>query len=121
MEGISYSKPEPFRVPEYDYEPVRAIVKATDLSSYYDNLLDDAAQRERDDFTYGIPPVSTKQLHEAAKTFDWKPWAERIRAMGDHYKVCDVSHELITRLKESIVAPVLLSIRPQLADAVGRD
>ena len=51
MDGVSYGKAEPFSIPDYDYEPVRAIVKATDLTGYYDNLLDDAFERDEEDFT----------------------------------------------------------------------
>lgn len=51
MDGISYGKPVPFTIPDYDYEPVRAIVKGTDLTKYYENLLDDAFERDVEDFT----------------------------------------------------------------------
>jgi hypothetical protein len=51
MDGISYGKPEPFTIPDYDFGPVKAIAKATDLSAYYDNLLDDAFDRDVEDFT----------------------------------------------------------------------
>lgn len=51
MDGISYGKPVPFTIPDYDYASVRAIAKATDLSGYYNNLLDDAFERDEDDFT----------------------------------------------------------------------
>lgn len=51
MDGISYGKPEPFTIPDYDYEPVKAIAKATDLSAFYNNVLGDAFERDEEDFT----------------------------------------------------------------------
>lgn len=54
MQGITYGKPEPFVIPDYDYGPVQAAVKAVDLSKYYDNLLEDAWTRDDDDFTCAL-------------------------------------------------------------------
>ena len=88
MDGISYGKPVPFTVPAYDYEPVKAIAKATDLSGYYNNLLDDAFERDEEDFTYGISTKLTKRLVErAANGFEWTDWRDKLQDMGDHYKV----------------------------------
>ena len=87
MQGITFGTPAPFTVPEWDYEPVRAIIRATDLSQFYNNLLDDAFERDEEDFTYGLSARVIRRLHEAAKTFELKPWAEKIRKMGDHHKL----------------------------------
>ncbi|KAL7006435.1 hypothetical protein EMMF5_004088 [Cystobasidiomycetes sp. EMM_F5] len=88
MQGITYGKPEPFVIPDYDYGPVQAAVKAVDLSKYYDNLLEDAWTRDDDDFTYGIPPSVTKRLIErAANGFEWPVWRKKIQDMGEHYKL----------------------------------
>lgn len=87
MQGITFGKPEPFDIPDWDYAPVKAIINATDLSNFYENLLDDAFDRDVEDFTYGLSPKIIQRLHEAAKTFEWQPWAEKIKKMGDHYKV----------------------------------
>lgn len=87
MDGITFDKPVPFTLPDYDYSPVRAVARATDLANFYNNVLSDGFERSDDDFTYGIPPNIVNRLHEAAKSFDWKPWAEKIKGMGEHYKV----------------------------------
>jgi hypothetical protein len=104
MDGITFDKPVPFQLPEYDYSPVRAVARATDLTNFYNNILSDGFERSDDDFMYGIPPNVIKRLHEAAKSFDWKPWAEKIKGMGEHYKVNPskkLQEVVIDRLNES--------------------
>lgn len=88
MDGISYGKPAPFAIPDYDYAPVKAAAKATNLQGYYDNLLDDAFERDEEDFTYGLSPKITKRLvARAAEGFEWSEWRDKLHDMGDHYKV----------------------------------
>lgn len=88
MDGISYGKPAPFTIPDYDYAPVKAAAKATDLQGYYDNLLDDAFDRDEEDFTYGVSPKITQRLvARAAEGFEWSEWRDKLHDMGDHYKV----------------------------------
>lgn len=109
MDGVSYGKAEPFTIPEYHYEPVRSIVKATDLTGYYDNLLDDAFERDVEDFTCksgwvdlwtvlirslpdGLSPKITKRvLARAADGFNWSEWRDKLNDMGDHFKVSKVA------------------------------
>ena len=88
MQGITFGKPEPFAVPDYDFDAVRKIAQATDLTAFYGNVLDDAFDRDPDDFTYGMPASITKQLVERVQNgFEWSEWAEKIKAMGTHFKV----------------------------------
>jgi hypothetical protein len=88
MQGITFGQPEPFQVPEYDFAPVQAIARATDMSKYYDNLLEDAFDRDEEDFTYGVSPQITKRLFErCADGFDWPSWRSKILNMGKHYKL----------------------------------
>lgn len=88
MQGITFGKPEPFAVPDYDFDAVRKIAQATDLSSFYGNVLSNAFDRDQDDFTYGLPASITKQLVERVQSgFEWSEWAEKIKQMGRHYKV----------------------------------
>lgn len=88
MDGIKYGKPEPFYVPHYDFEPVRAIARMTEMDKYYANLLEDAFERDDEDFTFGLPPNITKRLFErCADGFDWPSWAAKIEGMGRHYKL----------------------------------
>lgn len=53
MEGITYDQAVPFNIPEYNFSSVQAVAKATSttLTTYYDNLLADAFERDEDDFT----------------------------------------------------------------------
>lgn len=89
MEGVTYGTPERFTIPEYDFAAVQTIARATNLESYYANLLDDAFDRSEEDFTYGMPPSLTKKLIERVRDgFEWKEWREKLQNMGEHYKVC---------------------------------
>lgn len=88
MENVTFGKPEPFSIPLYDFKAVQTIARATNLESYYANLLDDAFERNEDDFTYGLSPNVTKKLVERLQNgYDWTVWEEKIKAMGDHHKV----------------------------------
>lgn len=88
MQGISYGRPEPFSIPDYDYGRVQAIARATNLGKYYDNILSDAFERSEEDYTYGIPaPVTKRLLERAANGFEWPAWSKKLNDMGDHYRL----------------------------------
>ena len=63
MEGITYGDPEPFTLPSFDYAPVKAAVRAVDLTRFYDNLLDDAFTRDVEDFTCEAVPYASANAH----------------------------------------------------------
>lgn len=58
------------------------------MTGYYDNLLDDAFERDIEDFTYGVSPQITKRLlARAADGFNWSEWRDKLHDMGEHYKL----------------------------------
>ena len=89
MAAIEVSKPNPFQIPQYDFEAVKKIAASTNLNAFYEHLLQDTLETSENDFTYGLPPRTAQRLHDRLiNGFAWQEWVTKMESMGTHYTVC---------------------------------
>jgi hypothetical protein len=95
---LQFSAPASFEIsiPQDAIDDFQSKLSSVDLKSFQTNLLHpeqpakvgvDGRVQGPLDFTYGIPPSVLPVLAQAAKSFSWPVWQERMNAMGEHGKV----------------------------------
>jgi epoxide hydrolase len=95
---LQFSPPVPFKVsiPQKAVDDFQSRLSSADVTSFQTNLVhpDPPAKVGVDgrilgplDFSYGMPPSVLPALVQAAKSFSWKAWEERINGMGEHRKI----------------------------------